>query len=287
MFQYTYYFLDELASAGATPRSILRVRTPPDMRNFLQEQNNYSQEGDLVLPDSDPNAPGGSVSGLIDIGDRAATPKPKRAKKQVRILLDVRTELTDKELKDARDNYLKEQTRLQVEINGQRSNKEAVERVRDLLHAPPAICTSYYLCTICLMTSTTVQAEALRELWTATFLAQIKTKTGAITLVAKPGKRARKRRRVEDSDIEEGREQQAQVDDFRGMENDEWFKENDQEMFFGGDDFGTMSEPTVDCHARADHAVKMQTMSCSLSISIHLGSDLQRYIRKPKVLDWS
>lgn len=207
-----------------------------------------------MSPDTDLNAPEGSINVPVDDEDRAVTPKPKRAKKQVRILLDARTELTDKELKEARDNYLKEQARLQLEIDEQRFNKEAAERARDLLRAPPAMCESFHVpgTHIWLFDDpTAVQAEPLRELWTATFLAQIETKTGAITLVAEPRKRARKRRRVDDSDagVEAGREQQEQADDVPVMENDEGFMDVDQGMFFGGDDFGPMSEPSRAYHA--------------------------------------
>jgi hypothetical protein len=97
------------------------------------------------------------------------------------------------------------------------------------------------------MTPIAVQAEPLRDLWTATFLAQIETKTGAITLVAEPRKRARKRRRVDDSDAGggAGRGQQEQAEDVPVLENEEGFMDVDQGVFFGGDDFGPMSEPTI------------------------------------------
>lgn len=42
-----------------------------------------------------------------------------------------------KELKDARDNYLAEQTRLRLVIDEQQYNKEAAQRAQDLLRAPP------------------------------------------------------------------------------------------------------------------------------------------------------
>jgi hypothetical protein len=107
----------------------------------LQEQSSF-QEGDFLLPDTDLNAPEGSINLPVDDEDRATTPRPKKAKKQVRILLDARTELTDKELKEARDNYLKEQARLQLEIDEERFNKEAAERARSLFRAPPVMCES-------------------------------------------------------------------------------------------------------------------------------------------------
>lgn len=97
-----------------------------------------------------------------------------------------------------------------------------------------------------LLTTITVQAAPLRELWAATFLAQIETKTGAITLVSEPRKRARKRRRLDNSDagVEAERGQQEQVDDAAAM-GDDVFVDADHEMFFGGDGFETMSKCIV------------------------------------------
>lgn len=88
-----------------------------------------------------------------------------------------------------------------------------------------------------------VQAEPLQELWAATCLAQIETKTGAITLVnAQPRKRAKKRRRIEEPDasVDGEQGQQDPPDNFQEMENYDQF-DPDQGAFFEGDDFGAMS----------------------------------------------
>ncbi|KAG8833583.1 hypothetical protein FRC20_007633, partial [Serendipita sp. 405] len=91
--------------------------------------------------------------------------KSKRGKKQVRVLLDARTELTDKELREARDNYLQEQSRLRHEMEQQRLQKTVVERANELLYGPPDI----------------LEAEPLRQLWSNALVALIETKTGLIT----------------------------------------------------------------------------------------------------------
>lgn len=128
-----------LAAGAATPRSILRATPFSDVGNLLPRGGSV-QDGDFVMGEANQNSCDGSINPTVDEEDRAPTPKPKRAKKQVRILLDARTELTDKELKDARDNYLVEQTRLHLALDEQRLNKEAAERAQDLLREPPVMC---------------------------------------------------------------------------------------------------------------------------------------------------
>lgn len=99
-----------------------------------------------------------------------------------------------------------------------------------------------------------VQAESLQELWAATFLAQIETKTGAITLVnSKPRKRAKKRRRIEESeaDVEVKLGQQEQAGDFPAMDNGGDF-DFEQGNFFEGEDFGAMSTFSGGIHAKAN-----------------------------------
>lgn len=61
------------------------------------------------------------------------------SKKQVRVLLDARTELTERELKEAREGYLIEQARLRREMEEQKYRKGTVELAQELLRAPPAI----------------------------------------------------------------------------------------------------------------------------------------------------
>ncbi|KAG8851564.1 hypothetical protein FRB91_007720 [Serendipita sp. 411] len=145
--------------------------------------------------------------------------KSKRSKKQVRVLLDARTELTDKELREARDNYLQEQSRLRHEMEQQRLQKTVIERANELLYGPPDI----------------LEAEPLRQLWSNALVALIETKTGLITLVKPPRKkRPAKRRRLNGSDehvrqvVREGIEENEGT----GMDVDEV---GYQAEFFGGD----------------------------------------------------
>jgi meiotic recombination protein REC8 len=142
------------------------LNTPTQLRSILASPKVLADVGNLIKDTivssgdiwanndevSKPDAPSENAE-----GEQAAVnpqPKPKRAKKQVRILLDARTELTDKELKDARDNYIQEQARQRRELEHQQYNKEAANRVHDLLLAPPAISgyqliTDVLLLTIC------------------------------------------------------------------------------------------------------------------------------------------
>lgn len=79
----------------------------------------------------------------------------------------------------------------------------------------------------------------MRELWADTFLAQIEPKTGAVTLVnAEPKKRAKKRRRVDESpfkgDVANGVE--------APLGDDGMLMDIDQDPFLGEDDWGHISE---------------------------------------------
>lgn len=69
--------------------------------------------------------------------------QPKGAKKKVRLLLDIRTELTDKELRDAKSNYLQEQARLRSVLEQERLNKEIAEKAHNMIFEPPSICGSF------------------------------------------------------------------------------------------------------------------------------------------------
>lgn len=71
-------------------------------------------------------------------------------------------------------------------------------------------------------------------------MAQIELKTGAVTLVnAEPRKRARKRRRIDDSQVEaeaEPGQVEVPMGDDGGI-----LMDVDQNPFLGGDDWGNMS----------------------------------------------
>lgn len=134
-----------------------------------------------------------------------AAKQPKKTKKKVRLLLDIRTELTDEELKNAKDNYLKEQARLRSVLQQERMNREIAERARNLIFEPPSISKRplRFISLTHILYWDLVEAEPLRDLWTSNFLAQIETKTGSITLIdAEPKIRAKKRRRIDSSDFE-------------------------------------------------------------------------------------
>jgi meiotic recombination protein REC8 len=69
----------------------------------------------------------------------AQAPAKSRKKKNVRLLLDPRTELTNDELRNARDNYVADQMRLRREAECEQVKKDAAEQVRNLIFAPPSL----------------------------------------------------------------------------------------------------------------------------------------------------
>lgn len=76
-------------------------------------------------------------------GSRAEAPAPvpakTRKKKNVRLLLDPRTELTNDELRNARDSYVADQMRLRREAECEQAKKDAAEQMRNLIFAPPSL----------------------------------------------------------------------------------------------------------------------------------------------------
>ena len=82
-------------------------------------------------------------SGPAPDSANAETPAPgpakSRKKKNVRLLLDPRTELTNDELRNARDNYVADQMRLKREAECEQAKKDAAEQARNLIFAPPSI----------------------------------------------------------------------------------------------------------------------------------------------------
>jgi meiotic recombination protein REC8 len=69
----------------------------------------------------------------------APAPAKSRKKKNVRLLLDPHTELTNDELRNARDNYVADQLRLRREADREQAKKDAVEQARNLVFAPPSM----------------------------------------------------------------------------------------------------------------------------------------------------
>jgi meiotic recombination protein REC8, fungi type len=87
--------------------------------------------------DLDP-PPGIPAPGDANAGSPAPAPAKTR-KKNVRLLLDPRTELTNEELRNARDNYVADQMRLRREAEREQAKKDAVEQARNLIFAPPSM----------------------------------------------------------------------------------------------------------------------------------------------------
>lgn len=132
---------DPILNTPTRPRSILASpRIFADVGNLMND--GVSLNGDFGANEPEPIRQETPAEDAEGEAATAPQPKTKRAKKQVRILLDARTELTDKELRDARDNYLQEQERLRREQQQQQFNKEAADRVQELLSAPPVISMS-------------------------------------------------------------------------------------------------------------------------------------------------
>ncbi|PVF94566.1 hypothetical protein CPB86DRAFT_765649 [Serendipita vermifera] len=164
-----------------TPKSILRApqaSISPNLVLGLEEPNGIE---DMPSPQANISAPSDAPNVPEDVKEANIGSKTRRPKKAVRILLDPHTELTDAELRRARDNYLREQSKMREEITKQRFQKAAAESARELILNPPVI----------------IESEVLRQFWADSMLAHLDVKTGVITLLsASPQKRARKRRRV-------------------------------------------------------------------------------------------
>ncbi len=88
---------------------------------------------DLDQPPSAPT-PGGAKTETP-----APVPAKSRKKKNVRLLLDPRTELTNDELRNARESYVADQMRLRREAECEQAKKDAAEQVRNLIFAPPSL----------------------------------------------------------------------------------------------------------------------------------------------------
>jgi len=101
---------------------------------------------DLDQPPSAP-APEGTDT-------KPPAPAKIRKKKNVRLLLDPRTELTNDELRNARDNYVADQIRLRREAEREQAKKDAAEQARNLIFAPPSMrkCSTWPLSHLKLVT---------------------------------------------------------------------------------------------------------------------------------------
>lgn len=86
--------------------------------------------------DQPPNAP---ALDCTNSEPPAPAPVKTRKQKNVRLLLDPRTELTNDELRNARDDYVANQIRLRREAEREQAKKDAMEQARNLIFAPPSM----------------------------------------------------------------------------------------------------------------------------------------------------
>lgn len=133
--------IDEAAKGSTTPRSILSTAKPlSDVGNVLRDGTPAADiEFQPLEGEADQAQPNATPQLTNDALPSPTKPKQRRPKKQVRVLLDARTELTDQELRDARDNYLAEQARLRQEMEQSQMQKNIAERAHELLFGPPDI----------------------------------------------------------------------------------------------------------------------------------------------------
>jgi hypothetical protein len=122
-----------------TPKSILRAPLTSISPNLVLGLGQLNGIGIITSPhdaikdaSEAPNLEG-------SVKEAKMVSKARRSKKAVRILLDPHTELTDTELRRARDNYLQEQSKLRGEILEQHLHKAAIESARELILNPPVI----------------------------------------------------------------------------------------------------------------------------------------------------
>lgn len=123
-----------------TPRSILSARNTPvpgTEDNF--GGGDVNNDLDLGIGMDLDQPPGAPVPWGANAGPPAPVPVKSRQKKNVRLLLDPRTELTNDELRNARDNYVADQMRLRREAERERAKKDAAEQARSLIFAPPSM----------------------------------------------------------------------------------------------------------------------------------------------------
>ncbi|KAL5519112.1 REC8 [Sanghuangporus vaninii] len=183
---------------GMTPRSITtqhsQVSAP---RSFVEELK--ANDSQIDVPE------------LIDAQDGGAQRKPKR----VRILLDARTELTDEELKFARDHYVERQRVLRLEMEKKRVEKEGGKALEDLIWGVPEGLT----------------APALTNFWSEIYKVQVEARTGNIQLENHDERPAKRRKRMASEFEGEHDGPQAPFDfednNYAGMEYDFGFMDGD------------------------------------------------------------
>ncbi|KAL5534409.1 hypothetical protein ACEPAG_871 [Sanghuangporus baumii] len=184
---------------GMTPRSITTQHSQVSVpRSFVEEL--IANDNQFVVPE------------LVDGQNNGAQRKPKR----VRILLDARTELTDDELKSARDHYVERQRVLRLEMEKKRVEKEGGKALEDLIWGVPEGLT----------------APALTNFWSEIYKVQVEARTGNIQLENHVDERPAKRRKRMASAAEAEHDAPQPPFDFEdnnyaGMEYDFGFMDGD------------------------------------------------------------
>ncbi|CCL99539.1 uncharacterized protein FIBRA_01557 [Fibroporia radiculosa] len=147
-----------------------------------------SSQDDMVVVQLSPLGPNQDVSDDLQLGasnNEAPTAPTQKKAKRVRLLLDARTELTDEELKAARENYLEGQDTLRRNIAQKRIEKESGKLIEDILWGVPR----------------GLDAPILADFWTENFKVQVEAQAG--TLHIESQEPPAKRRRLNEQDRDE------------------------------------------------------------------------------------
>ncbi|THH03827.1 hypothetical protein EW145_g5973 [Phellinidium pouzarii] len=158
-----------------TPRGRKRPFADSDKENMPP----VSPRDLLAVPQSVLNSPGrmnvlenalGQDNGQTEVPELIKLQNTEgahtRKAKKVRLLLDARTELTDEELKAARENYVEGQRAIRLEIDRKKLEREGVKVLEDMIWGIPKGLT----------------APALTKFWTEIYKIQVESRSGAIHL---------------------------------------------------------------------------------------------------------
>ncbi|EJD52680.1 hypothetical protein AURDEDRAFT_120316 [Auricularia subglabra TFB-10046 SS5] len=172
-----------------------RARAEGDEEDEEQGDNN------AVDPDVIPQPP----RSILVTPSRTGSPQPvkTKGKKVVRLLLDTRTELTEAEMKHAREKYVEEQNKLRLAELAKKREKEMMKRVDEFIWMPPP----------------TFRAPELLEFWHNSFKVQIEARSGTIHLNHREDdhkQKQAKRRRVEEQEADYGHTAEADAPVFDG-----------------------------------------------------------------------
>ncbi|KZV95112.1 hypothetical protein EXIGLDRAFT_748273 [Exidia glandulosa HHB12029] len=173
-------------------------RTPTTPRSILVTPSRVASD----LPDD---------GATMDKGP--ASPRGKKNAKTVRVLFDKRTELSDEEMKRARELYVEEQNKLRAAELAKKQEKDVMRRIDEMIWAPPE----------------TFRAPELLEFWNNTFKVQVETRSGVVHLDHADKDRPRsKRRRLEE---------EKRIDDHAAFDEGDILMMDDFGGFGVGEDF--------------------------------------------------